>query len=532
MSLRRWVLAALDAIHPALFVVGIAVVLVQILLFGGAVTLAAFALPVGGPISFLSASIVVFVLTAPLAVGLYVPVRERTATVGESLRAAVDGIRRHYFEVLAATVAALAASVGIATVATAGSFVLATAVRYATYAMTDPGPPSAHFATWSFPLLFGGFLTVGALATRFADVWVAFGDGSARFGWRSSLAFVRREPVAFLGYVGVVAPLLGAGQVLLLAFDSVDDGTSVALGAGLVVLVGSVGLVLASALHVTYFERTVDPAVRSAPPRRPAWGRLFAVALVLLAAVAGAGYVRTADLGADQGEVRPLPDDPEAAYAVAATNTAESSHRYVVESRNESDPNATFRTVERYGVDYEDRQMYLYIHGEDLVLGGYFGEGTLATLNGGTTSAPRSTSDPLAHQSANWSVSAVPGYGLVAPSDHGDFEYDDVDWSIESTNESTVVYRVEAQDQILGSFSSKSYAGSTEPLADGSYLEVYVDREAAVVSGARFRLRSEETGNDFAYVARYEEVGAADLDRPDAIGPRTATEWIWDATYY
>lgn len=526
MSLRRCLFPSFRATHPALFFVGFAIAVVQVALSLGLTVLGGVVPSIYAPLLPLASTVVVLLLTLPLAVGIYLPVRERTESVGETLRVATDAVRRYYLRVLASKLAAFGAALGMAIGGTALSLVLHTVVRYGRYATGNPGTPNAWLATWTFPSLFVGFLVAGILVTRFADVSTAFGDATPRAAWRSSAAFARREPLSFLGYAAVVTALLGPSQALPFAFASTEG---VAVVVGLVLVVGSVGLVLASALHVTYFERVVEPPGTSASSSSVRWTRVAAVAVVLVAAVAGASYVRTTDLGSGQDEIQSLPDDPHAAYAVAANNTANANRRYVIQRRNESHSDGEYRTTDRAGIDYDDRQIYVYVHGEDVVVGGYMEEGTYATLNSGRATGSLKT---LSRDTGNWAVTAAPMYGFVAGSGSNSIPPTTVDWAVASENESTIVYRTDDEDQILEALGPDWHAGATKPLSEDSYAEVYVDRERAIITRLRFHLHSLATGDNFTYVTRYEDVGTADLERPPGIGPREPLEWFWDVLFY
>lgn len=249
-----------------------------------------------------------------------------------------------------------------------------------------------------------------------------------------------------------------------------------------------------------------------------------------MGAVVGAGVVRTADLGAGQAEPTPLPDDPTAAYAVAANNTADANYRRTVRSRNASDPDDSFRTISRSGVDHDDRQAYVYLHGEDLVIGGYYDEGVVAMRNG-VTSMASLTSAPLARQDGDWRVVAAPGYGVIGPAAQSRVPDPAVDWTLAERTESTLVYRVDDGEEIR-TVVPRPYRGMEGELAADSEVTVTVDRKRGVLTGATYRLYSRETGERFVYEVEYEAVGTADLRRPEAIGPRTPVERLWDALDY
>lgn len=536
MSLPRSVRPATRAIHPSLFLVGLAVAVVQAFLFLGMAAVEASVSPVYAPLFDLVGRFAVLVLTMPLVVGVYEPVRERTVGIEETLRVAAGATRRRYTSILAANLAAFAVAVGVAMVGTSVAFVLATVVRYARYATGAPGQPVAVVAVWTFPLVFVVVLVAGLLTTRFADVFVAYGEESPRTAWRSSLAFARAEPRSFLGYAFVTVVLLGTGQLLPFAFGRTDAAVAVVAAIGLVAVVGAVGLVLASALHVTYFEGTVRPTMPSTPTgiRRlgGATATVVTLAVVLVAAIGGAGYVRAADVGVDQAEIRSLPDDTRAAYGVAANNTRDANHRREVMVRNASDPGSERRIASRSAIDYDDRRVSIFHYGDEpnQRVGSFHGEGTIAMPSGGAGSW-RAAFGPVTRDRRGWTVVAMPGYAVTDPEDVAQVPNPGSDWTVSTVNESTIVYRVDRPDAVAAAVPG-SYAGSRGGLAEDSVLVVTVDRERAVLDHARFRLRSRETGHAYDYEMRYSAVGTADLDRPDEIGRRAPLEWFWDVLYY
>ncbi|MCU4800847.1 hypothetical protein OB920_10755 [Halobacteria archaeon HArc-gm2] len=531
MSLRQSVAPSIRAVHPALFLVGFAVVALQTALSFALAAVEATLSPVYGPVLTLAGPVAVLLLTAPLAVGLYEPVRERTGDARETISSAIGAVRRYYLRVLTATLSAFAAAVALALAGTSLAFVLATVLRYGQYVTGDPGQPIAVLAVWGFPFLFAVFLAAGLLVTRFADVFVAYGGERPRAAWQSSAGFARRRPLSFLGYALVTAVLLGTVLVLQFAFGQVDDATSVAAAIGVVVIVGTVGVTLASALHVTYFERTVRPALQAVPPVTVRWTRVATVAVVLVAAIAGAGYVRAVDAGAGQADMQELPDDPEAASAVAAANTRHANHRRIVLARNASEPDSEFRRISESAVDYDDRRVSVFYYGEnpDQRVGSYYSEGTIAMPSGGGSS--RGTFGPVARERNGWTVVAMPGHALIDPAAAAPVPYAAEGWPVESSNESTIVYRIDDPSVIEAAAPNWHY-GMHSGLAIGSYLRIVVDRDRGVVDRAYASLESRESFQTYEYEIRYSEVGTADVERPAEIGSRSPMEWFWDVLYY
>lgn len=531
MSLRRSVAPSIRAIHPALFLVGFAVVALQAALSFALAAVESTLSPVYSPLFVLGGPLIVAVFTLPLAVGLYEPVREGTDGARETLRDAVRAIRRRYRTVLAANLTALAVAAGVALAGTAIALVLGTTLRYAQYATGDPGRPVAFLTVWAFPLLFAAFLAGGVLVTRFADVFAAYEGEGPRAAWRSSAVFARRKPVSFLGYALATVVLLGTAQTLQYALGQVDDVASLAAGIGAILVVGTVGFTLASALHVTYFERTVVPAARAVPRVTTRWTRVAAVAVVLVAAVAGAGYVRAVDAGAGQAEMQALSEDPEAAYAVAANNTREANHRRTVLARNASEADSEWRKTSESAVDYDDRRVSITYYGDDpdLRVGTYHSEGTIAMPGGG--GSWQGTFDPVTRERNGWTVVAMPGYAVTDPTDVAPVPDPEADWSVARANESMIVYQVADLNDVATAFPT-SYAGMNGELANDSYLRIVVDRERGVVDTVRIRAHSLETGHAYEYEMRYRAGETVDVERPEAIGSRSPLEWVWDVLYY
>ena len=547
MSLREDVEPAFRAVQrrPALLLVGVVIGLLQLGLLIVGTIIAGIAGPVAGRVLGPFVSSLLILLTLPLYVGIYVPVVEPAVSPRKTLEIAARAIRRYYGSVLRADLIASAVAVCLTLGVVALWLVVSTGVRYARYAVADPGPPYSMESVYlGMVALFVG-IALSGLAVRFADAFVAFEGDDPRTAWRASLRFARRRPLSLLGFGVVVSVLqLGPGLVLNFVADLSGDGpTATLLGFAVGAVLGGIGLTLAAGLHAVYFHRTVRPTVErtegSTRPARPtrretdiAWSRVAVAALILTASVGASVAVRAGDVRPVNDERAALPDDPIGAYEIAARNTARSNHRQVVLSQNLSDSNSTLSPHLRMGVDYHDRQVYVYFTNPstDQEFGSYFADGTLAMRNSGWRRAGVS-----AHRASNWTIIPAPGYALADPRDtvsSSSIPSPDVNWTVVSRNASTFVLGVEQPSVVRDALHPETYAGMGGNMSDVSYLEVYVDRERAVVRKARFRLHSHDTGRDFEYRTRFEEVGTADLRRPPAIGSRGPLEWAWDVVYY
>lgn len=562
MSLRRSLAATADALTPGQLLVAAAVAVLQA---GGLVTgriLGRALLPFwGGPIGTLVALFVV----APLAVAVYAPVLadgEDTADgeeevngdgISDIARTAARAVGDRYVPVLVATVVAGLVVVGVGLAAALFWLAADTVVQFVRYATADPSPPSA-IAQAQLAGLAGALGALGAgVVVRFADV-LAFDRErrvDARRAWRRSVRFCRLEPVALLGYVAVVlgvglaasaaGAVLGpaAGGLAGPGSGSPGQGSPAAIVARLAAVLGSTAVIAAvgGTLHAAFYRETVAPAlddsadasVEEDSTEGPATGwigvpelptgraRAVVLALLLLATVLGTGAVRVTDPAVGSDGMAPLPDDPVAAYETAAANTAGTSHRYEVQRRNLS-AGGPFRTTTRAAIDYDDRELSVFIYGEDdLTVGGYFAEGTFAT-----------------HQSnrgREWVVRPLPGFGVSSGDPGTKLPDASANWSVERRNASAIVLGLDRPDAVA-SVLDEGYLGSYDGLVEESWLRVVIDRDRAVVDSVQFRLHSRETGHAYRYRIRYSEVGTADVRRPPVIDGRGPIEWFWDALYY
>ena len=537
MSLKSSLVPAFHVVErrPGLLVVGVAVGFLQTGLW---TAISAF-VGVGDPALRLLWPLLAFALvslTVPLYAGIYVPITEPPVDVRRTLQKAATAIRRHYGSLFATDVLASFVAVVLAFGAVLVWLVGSTVVRYGRYALANPAAPYAMESAYlGFGALFLG-LGVGLLGVRFAGVLVLFEGASPRRAWRPSLRFARRRPLSLLGF-GVVVALLYSGPGLagrLVAESASGERVAVLVSVVVTAVLGGVGLTLAAALHVVYFDRTVAPTVAVRSPARSKevrWLRIAAVAVVLTATVGGAVAVRVEDVRPADRDRAALPDDPRDAYVVAASNTVGSSHRRVSLMKNTSESNATFHILSRTGVDYRDRQAYVYFVERDSgrVFGGYYGEGTMALRNTGGR-----WSGFFSRQTDNWSVGSLPGYGVARP--QGSFSSSvpgpKVNWTTVDANASTLRFRVEEPTAIRAALAPESYAGLGGNMTNDSHLTAFVDRERAVITRVVFHLHSRDTGKDVSYVVRFGSVGTADLQRPEPIGPREPLEWVWDACYY
>lgn len=522
--------------QPALLLVGVAVATLSLGLAVLLDVLTRSAVPTWGGVL---APLVVALsspLVLPLAVGIYEPVRNQPASARATLVDAAAAVRRQYRRLLVADLAgaAVAGAVGVGVVA--AWYVVETSYRWSRHVVANPPPVEATEPVVSLGGAFAVGLAVGGLCVNFADVVVLAGDGTPWRAWRSSLEFARRRPLALAGYglVVVVANALGLVGVSIPPLLVSAPLPSLAVRLVGAVLVGGAATTTVAAFHVVYYDRVVRPTLPSSPPttRRLPWKRVAVVGLVLTAGVGGAAAVRTVDPDPGRGTVDELPADPVAAYRVAVDNTAGSNYRRALYVRNASNGSEPFRVFTRTGVDYDDRQLYVYFGnpgGDSPVRGSYFGETVYALYNTGGV-----WRGPFALNSGNWSAIPFPTYYLGGGGSGPIRSFPDpaVDWTVARNDSSTVVLRVSDPAAIRAAFRGQSHAGMGGNMSDDSYLSVTVDRDRGVVEGADFHLHSVDTGRNRSYRVRYTEVGTADLTRPPQLGSRGPIEWGIDALYY
>lgn len=536
MSLHRDLPPAFRAVTPAVALLAFALVLIQTAV--AAVPAAArWTMPtVPVPLEHqlvlgLTATVVglgtILVLppTRTLTAALYAAVETRPESVGAAFRTGWRALAGSWSAVFVANLAAVAVSAAVATGAALAWTVLGTVLRYRAYATGVPDAPRVGQFGLELLLVFAGVFLAALLVTGFADVLTLDGH-DPRTAWRTSAAAVRRHPVSFLGYAVVSVVLVATPWVLGLLTLGILSIPRLLRATAAFVVFATVCQAIWAAIHATYARGTLS-AADAAPAGPVPWRRVTVAAVVLLAATAGAGYVRVVDAGVQQEPLEPLPADDDRAFAVAVENTADANHLIVTARRNVTD-DGDRRRVARRAVDYDDRRASVAYYETDRYPGfrGVLMEGGVAVTN------PLWDADetPLAWRAGNWSVVPVPGYGSEMH-DHELPVIEHVDPELVAANETTLVYRAEGADVERDEL-EQFYPGMEGGMTDDSTIEIVVDRERGVVDRVTMRLESRHTGYVYAHVQDYREVGTADVERPAAIGSRHPVEWVWDAMYY
>lgn len=430
--------------------------------------------------------------------------------------------------------------------AAVGWYVLATAVRFVRYVASDPSSPYAMESVYLivFAVVLGGFL--GSFLVRFADVLAAFHDHDAVSAVARSASAGRRHPLSLAGFVVLLAAVNLAPLGALAAVTPVPAADPDGSTTGLVLLaaavaVNGVSVTVAGVLHAAFARHHVVLAASAGAEtaslrglvRSRSSARMALAVVLVVGLVSGAVAVRTLDPA-----VHPTPepspietDDPDVAVQTAVATTAASNHRQVQYTRNASDPGDAYRVFLRAGYDYDDRQLYHYFvveDGEDV--GGFFADGTLATLRGSDRYDWRTD-----YESGPWHVIPAPAWALAGRHDTIESQVlpNDADgWRVVSTNASTMVARSDDPETIHDALGFYTLSGATPPLENDSHVTVVVDRQRGVLDEVRFHLHSRETGRNLQHRIEYREVGTADLERPDPIRDRRLAERLWDAVYY
>lgn len=573
--------------RPSVVAVGVTIALIQVLVGLLAWIIGVSVAPLVPELVGVTVASVAVTITLPLLVSLYGPLRADGAapdSLAGTARTAGSAIRTHGPSVFAGTVVAEGVALGLGTAGWAVVFVLSTAVRWVRYQVASPHPP---FPMEPFLVQFAGFviaLTAARLAVRFADLAIVVRGVRPRHAWRSSLEVVRSAPGAVLGYgvvVGTVAAIPGVLASLVSGVtrsilrpmlrapppgvtvpgDSTPLSVSLAgdlAGVAVLVLLGGIALAAVAALHLSLYEQVVDargsgltgPHAGDVAPGNgpgPSTGReggeyghgrpaitapsrsgVLLALLVLLAAVGAAGAVRAADPRPVTEPELPLPADPGAALDAAVENTASASRRVRLRGRNESTENGSWRLLHRAGVDYHDRQLYVYFYGEDgHEVGAYHAEGALAMKNSGGRGGV------LSGNAENWVLLPLPGYIVAARGGNvGSFPATDLPWKVVRANDSSLVLRVDRGPLVRSAFDPYDLRGIGPDQHPDSYVRVVVDRRRGVLDRVEAHLHSRETGRAFSYVVEYTDVGTADVRRPAPLGARRPLEWFWDVLYY
>jgi len=470
---------------------------------------------------------VVLVVTLPLLAALYVPLADRQNGFVSVLRQSIQALRNQYRPLLVASAVSVGVALTAGIVAILVWYVLATVVRLSQYVLTGSRLSGSMQILFELAVAFPLGFWIGLLVTRFADVFVVLGNANPWIAWRSSLSFVRRHPLSFLGYATVTTGLIILTNALILAIRGLElDALFTQVPA--ILTVGTCGTLLIAAIHVAYFQGTVaDNAPRFESFRTLSWKRIVVAVALLSVAVAGAGVIRVADLGVSDEAIESLPDDPEKAYAAAIENTAAANHRVIAHSRNLS-ADEPFGSMARWEVDYDDRQYYAYLSNFSF---SFMGEGVSGRYMSGATNE----SFAAVLSSGEWHAERIPLGVFVLDTDLIDNGLPDTTPApkVVTVNETTIVYRHDRPEAVESAIrGERSFAGMAGGLTDNSSRVVVVDRERGVVKEVRTLYESNETGRTFEYRFRWEEVGTLDLERPDGLGPRHPMEWIWDAILY
>jgi hypothetical protein len=547
MALRESFTTAIDGLrtHPELFVLGCAIGGLQTLLFA----VVEFAITATIPIRGLTTVVPLFsvLVVLPLFVSVYELVLhpDPDEPTVASLRRAVGTAIRRYPRVLLTDATAGVASLAGGLLVGVGWYVVATGGRYVRYVAFDASAPSGFETVY----LIGASVFLGTIlanfAFRFSDVLTAFHDYDPVSAVTRSAIIARRYPRPLAGFVGflLVLQFLSFGVVAgVSAFGAADLQSLPRLAAAalLLVLLNGVAVTVTGTLHAAFCAHHVTPD--SPPPsafvlRLPDSRSLvrWTVALVcVFGLVTGAATVRTLDVGVytPPDAQRITTTNPSEAVERATVNTAWQNHRRVLFLRNASGSAGSYRVFTRTGVDYADRQVYVYFVEEDGErFGGFYGEGTMGLLRSGGE-----FSGPFAYQVDEWGVMMLPGTGIA---DAGDSTRNSIvpsgptsGWSVVESNESVLVVRLSDPEAVPEALGTRDFGGETPPLANESHVTVVIDRERGVLDEVRMHLHSLETGRDVQYRLEYRDVGSADLRRPAPIRNRRALEHLWDAIYY
>jgi len=491
------------------------------------------------PFVALLGSWLLFVVLAPLLAGLYVPMCHDRSDLRRTVEAAGAGVRKHYRSLFANAAVVLGLAIAAAIFAMSLLIVADTAMAYWAHVSSDPRPPPAlglfrplvSAATVGFVL--------ALILCQFADVAVVQEGIEPRWAWRESLRFTQRNPLTAVGVTVLSVSLLWIPSTVAAQFPRFGTAAVLAqpgLGTFVVpmlvtVVVGAICLGLLALLRLTVYQQTKAP--RAGPSRLPSlpWRGIAVGSIVLLATVGGAVAVRSMDVGVEGDSLESLPEAPDAAYDVAAENTARSSHRAITTFRNEGDSPSNWTRLRLTTVDYDDREhrMALYENGSKFV-DSHFSETLLATWEP-DTDVPRRGLQPLTHRVGNWSVTVGAGYGVVHERPYR-LPIAGLNWSVHHVNDSTISYRVEDRERLTTMFDDLYRHPGGRNLSRDSYAVARVDRERGTVETVRSHYEWSDTGAVHEYVTQYHGIDSKDLERPAALGPRRGLEHVWDVLYY
>lgn len=574
MTLRERITSAKQSIHPSLGVAAVAIVVLQ-----------ATVLAVGSSLSVLAGDWYTFSLarkatrvlvfgaavlaTLPAQAGLYALLLAGERETESTLLTAARAVRAHYWRLLTAHLLRCLAAAAGGVLTSLLWFTSATVRRYARYLASETAPHIAQLNTSSpaygmFVVFVAGFALVLSLTRRAGSIVVVDKSTPGR-AWRTCLRVVWQRPATELGRAlgsGATGGLyvLSLAALAISAYGIGTGDTVFAVNAFVEIVlrlaVGTVSLAVGVSLLVWRSHASVRRATeaRSSPPsnrssKRLTSRRLVIVAILVIGAVVGAGYVRTADLRTGANDVEPLQADTEKAYAVAAENTFDANRRVVYLSKRAPRNDSEYEYRRVVGVDYDDRELYDYaVTNGTEIAGIYVSEGVVGDLDSTAIAGPDQfdasdgnwtayhpinvddfTFDPRAYRSNR-------GFGQHPYGKHlglnALLHYDvdaDVNWTGTNVSQDGIIYRFEDRSAIESVLGPLDY---DKNLTSDSHVVIRVDRDRAVLKDLTVFLDYRNSTSQVAYRIRFENVGSTDVQRPEGVGLSGPAELFWDVTYY
>lgn len=568
---------------PRTVVAGAALVAVD-LASAGVVALATPLLPAYTPALALAGFALAQVVWVPLATPVLVAGYRLAA--GERSQAAVgDAIADRGPGVFAALVAERGVALGLAVVAVplvAGAVLgLHTLAKAAWYAVD----PTAGVAPMKLVTLVGVAAvaagpTLARLPVAFAAPLVALdgeagtgADGSAggrvdrrddadrrdggddsgagidaRVALARSVRIVRTCPVAALRY-WLVGALLGLPLFLFVGLVAVVDRPAYLPVALTYAVLAGPGRTVALAYRAESVER-VDVTAARTVPRAPSPARMALAVALVVALVAGVGFVRTTETqpsptpAASVGGEKP---DPAALFAAGARNLRGSSFRQVTRTTayNASTGEEEGRLVWRWAVDRRRKRVRMRLrsfHSNGTRTGNgfesYMSESVFAQAideDGPRASSPRVAPLSVRRTTGRWFVTSAPAYAIVhRPVGREKVPAEDGPWRVVDNSGGNVTLAVTGS--AVGRVSS--ITGDVDyPAAEDSYVRVTFDRETGRLLRVEERLRTAPDADvhsrlDRRRVTTYTDYGETEVRRPAGLGPRPILEWLWDLAYY
>lgn len=274
---------------------------------------------------------------------------------------------------------------------------------------------------------------------------------------------------------------------------------------------------------------------RQTAGRRRTVGVVFAV-LVVGALVAGAGVVRIGEHRPTETSPAALPDDPDAMYATALSNTEATSHRYRVAVLSEGDDEPF---VVEHRVDRADRQYRQLLRGKAAGTDVYADTGvgspalsgfdvfSLGTRTVGDDRPVRAVPDYF-----RWTAryDLTDGSGLTPPSPTSE------GWSVVERRDGAVVLAMDEPKAIFEATTSGGLTADAVGNVTVARLRAVVDTDDRTLRRVEYRFEADvvtdETTASIDADVHYEFETGVDVTRPDVLGPRTVGEWTWDLFAY